>query len=314
MAEASWPSPNHNTGAVNDEEYEKLAHPQAGDGIVGTPADTSVVFADSSGRQVKVRANKFGVVRGRHWDSGSVETTVAVAANSSGSTRIDTAVLRLTRATWDVTFEIVQGTPGAGAPALTQDLGVTGVYEIPLGDATVIDGSTNITAAQFTRREYYLGEQLIVCLSTNRPPHASGRRIWETDTGKEYVSTGVAWVQTYPVVAADDDSGVVNITPASGWSAAGANYVRVRRRNGTVHLQFHLRRTGAGISANGQVAMLTVPSGHRPPAAFFGGGVWSTFDGLVLVNVSTSGVVQTWGHDGIPTNHEVIGTLSWAVA
>lgn len=310
MAEASWPSPNHNSGAVNDEEYERLAHPQAGDGIVGSPSDTSVVFADSSGRQVKVRANKFGIVRGRHWDSGSVETIVALAANSSGSTRIDTVVLRLTRSTWDVTVEIVQGTPGAGAPALTQDLDVTGVYEVALGDATVINGSVNITAAQFTRREFYLGEPLIVCHSggERRPPHSFGRRIWED--GKEYVSTGAAWVQTYPVVVSDD-SGNVPVTPASGW-ALSTGWLRVRKLNGYVSFDINLSRSGSSLSANAPSTLCTIPSGYRPSAAILIP-AWAN-SGLARLSFLTNNQVQILNHAGMASGTFVCGQASWVAA
>lgn len=255
MAETSWPAQNHSSGAVSDTEYEQLAHPQAADGMVGTPAGTQPVYADSTGRQVKVRADRFGLVRGFIWWSGSTEVTKAIAANSSGQTRIDLVVLRLTRSTGDVTVQIVAGTPGAGAPALTNNTGTTGVWEMALATVTVLNGAATITAAQCVRSEWYLGEPLIICTAATRPPHSPGRRIWQTDTATGFTSDGTAWLVTL------EDTDWLSASAASGWTLLSGEY---RRRNGMVTAVVIAQRTGSQLNPNTASLLTTLPVGYRP--------------------------------------------------
>lgn len=147
MAESSWPSPD-TSRVVNDFQYERLAlssGPVAG--LYGSPADTALIYGDSTGMQIKVRADRYGLVRGNQWWSGGTDFTKTISANASGSTRIDLIVLRLSRTTWNTTVAVVNGTPGAGvAPSPTQNTGSTGVWELPLAAVTVANAAATITA------------------------------------------------------------------------------------------------------------------------------------------------------------------------
>lgn len=157
MAESSWPSPSASR-VVNDSQYERLAisyGPQAA--LIGSPADTALIFADSTGMQVKVRADRYACVRGYEWYSGSSDFTKAIGANVSGSTRTDLIVLRLSRTTWNVTVEVVAGTPGAGAPAVTQNTGTTGTWELPLATVTVAPSASTISAGNVSFLGVYSG-------------------------------------------------------------------------------------------------------------------------------------------------------------
>lgn len=195
MAATSWPSPAHNSRAVDDIEYEKLVASIYGSALIGTPGSAALVFGDSSGRQVKFRKDRYAMVRGRLWSAGSTDTTVAVTANSSGQARIDLAVLGLDRSTWNVTGYVKAGTPGAGIPpALQQDTGDTGIFEIPCATIAVANGASTITAGNVTDVGYYLAPPRISCTSTTRPDHLLGLEIYESDTGRVYISTGAAWV------------------------------------------------------------------------------------------------------------------------
>lgn len=158
MAESSWPSVAGGR-VVDDVQYEQMAVGYAADGVIGATTDSTVVYADSSGMQVKIRPNKTGLVRGRTWFSGATEFTKAIAANVSGSTRIDRVVLRLDRATWAVTVQVKQGTPGSGAPALTQVAtgSSSGTYEVPLATVTITSGASSITAVMVTPEQRYIG-------------------------------------------------------------------------------------------------------------------------------------------------------------
>ena len=191
MAESTVPGPKPAT--VAEADFEALFRSTGVDGFLGSPADTAVVYADGTGMFVRVRANKEAWIRGSLWRSGSVEFTLPIASNGTGQTRIDRAVIRLSRTTWELTAAIVQGTPGAGAPGLTTNEPPGGVWELLAADVTVPSGAVAIGAGQVTRREVYVGEQPVVCTSTSRPPHKPGRTIYETDTGRLLVSILNEW-------------------------------------------------------------------------------------------------------------------------
>jgi hypothetical protein len=197
MAESSWPSPDDSRD-VSDLEYEQLVAGYVPSGLIGSPGDTAVVTADGSDREVIVRLGKYGYVRGHVWYSGTSNFTVAIAANASGNPRIDLVVLRLTRSTWNVTVEVVQGTPGVSpaVPALTQDLGTTGVYEIPIANVAVANGATVITAGNVTAVDYYLSRSRWCGVAANRPDSGTyiDQQYFSTDTGEHSRWTGTEWV------------------------------------------------------------------------------------------------------------------------
>lgn len=156
MAQSSWPSPTASR-VVDDSQYERLGLSYSGQGgLIGSPADTNLVYGDSTGMQVKVRADRYAYIRGYEWWSGATEFTKTIGANASGSTRIDLIVLRLSRTTWNVTIEVVAGTPGAGAPAVTQNTGTTGVWELPLATVSVAPSASTVTAGNVTFLGVYL--------------------------------------------------------------------------------------------------------------------------------------------------------------
>lgn len=296
MAESSWPYPdpaNANKRIVTDVQFEALYHPATTDGLLGSPSDASLVYGDDSGMQVKVRPSREAVLRGHGWASDVSGKTLTIAANSSGSTRVDLVVLRLTRSTWQVTTEVRQGTPGSGAPSPVTDLGTTGVYEIVLAEVSIPTGDTSIAAAQVTNRAWYVGSdgQLLCEDSATRPPPERGRTIWERSTARQYVSDGTNWTVTR------EDSGWVNVTPASGWSVAGGGMIKVRRHNGAVYLLLALQKTGGALAAGADSILGTLTSDYRPDSLV---PVLGYLDGgnLARLQVSTDGTV-------IVTNYNV---------
>lgn len=200
MAESSWPT-TAGSRVVLDQEHEELARAWSGsaDGILGYPGDTTVGYADASGRQVKVRASKLGQIRGRGWYSGTSDNTLSVTANSSGSTRMDLLVLRLTRSTWAITTVVKAGTPGAGNPALTQDtvsgISTSGVWEVPILLITVVNGETSLSSGEVSDVAWYMHGQTVVCSSTNpyQPSAAQYTRLRHSDTGHTYVPVSAVW-------------------------------------------------------------------------------------------------------------------------
>lgn len=191
MAESSWPDPA-TSRVVNDLQYEKLAAPQYVDGLLGTPSDLPLVFADGSAMAVFLRPSRYAQLRGHGWTSGTTQVTKTIGANSSGQTRVDLVVLGLSRSTWAVTSYVKAGTPGAGPPALQRDVGDTGIFEIPLAEVTVPNAAAVITAGNVTPRAWYVRPDGAWTTSTTRPGVPDVGDVI-TEAGAKYVWTGSFW-------------------------------------------------------------------------------------------------------------------------
>jgi hypothetical protein len=133
----------------------------------------------------------------------TTDEIVTTATNTSGNPRIDRAVLRLNRSASTATVITIQGTPAAtpSPPALTQNLGPGGTFDLPLARWTVANGYTSIGAADIINEAWYPQPAgPILCTSTSRPQGVSiksGQEIRETDTlrdlwwdGTQYRLTG----------------------------------------------------------------------------------------------------------------------------
>lgn len=78
---------------------------------------------------------------------------VAIGANSSGSTRIDIVILKLDRTANTLILTVKAGTPGAGAPALTQVAG--GTWEFPIANITVANGASSIVTGNISDQRVF---------------------------------------------------------------------------------------------------------------------------------------------------------------
>lgn len=284
MAEVSYPTAGG--GGVTDARYEALIGSVLPSGLIGSPALSSLVYADSSGRQVKVQPSRAAMVRGFRWESDGAGITRSIAANASGNPRIDLAVLRLNRNDFTVTFQVIQGAPAASpvAPAVTQNTGSTGVWELPLAAITVANNAATLAAATVADISWYLGSTDLVGTSAAFPPVLPGASFTATDVGKKYDAVGSAWTLT------GENGALTSVAGATGWSAN----VYFRRRNGWTYFQGALTRTGADIPAATASNLFTIPANFRPPndiwlTAYAGGYA------MRLYLESSTGVVQLNG-------------------
>jgi hypothetical protein len=264
VAYESYPNLAHNARAVSLAEYERMVAPVGRTGLTGGYTTTLPVYADSTGRQVKIRAGVGALVRGFRF-TNLTETIVTIAENTSGSPRIDLLVLRMNRSAvspnaFAINPFVIVGTPAAtpSAPSpVTQDSpDGTGVWDFPLGDVKVANGAVTIAAADVTNRAWWTAETGYTCHSAARPPHGAGRQIYEGDTGRGYISTGSRWV---PIL---DDAGVVTPTMATGWAPASLYLSRI---NGVTYLNGSVKRTGASLTpASATASVMTIPAGYQP--------------------------------------------------
>ncbi len=232
MAETTWP--DGSPRAVSDIEYELLGQCFAPDGVYGVPSDPTTVFADSTGRQVKVRAGKSGVIHGQGWASGSTDTVKLIGANTTGFSRYDLVVLGLDRATWLATTYIKQGTPASTplVPALERVAAGTGTgkWEIPLARVTVAAGTSSINSGDVVNYAQYLGPPPMLYVATRAalafvPSPVLHQLVYVTALQTVFRWTGTLWVHHEPgsIVGGQEyqGSGVLGTGPTSSHDYLG---------------------------------------------------------------------------------------------
>jgi hypothetical protein len=249
---------------VSDVQYERLARTYSGNGLYGDPSMPSLVYADSTGRHVKWRPHRGLLVNGHPlWFDGDGYLSAVDAAPTA---RVDLAVARFDRATWQVTPAIRQGAGGAGggvAPAPVQHDDTTGagtgIWEMPVAEITVPAGATTTTASQVKPVEWYLGPQPLSANSTAMPPVRSGQIVWQHNLARLVMPSGTAW----HVVG--ENGPWTRLSVASGWDTTKAN-VYVQRRNGWTWVQALVyRASNAGtVAAGTDLTMFTLPAEYRP--------------------------------------------------
>lgn len=308
MAETYWPAVPART--VNDLQFDIMVGAQTPEGLVGLPTDPTFVFADGTGRQVKFRAERYALLRGKLWYSGTTDVVAAVAANASGSTRIDLPVIGLDRATWVVSGYVKAGTPGAGVPPTLEQVttGSTGKYEIAAGGAvTVVNGAVTLNGSDVQAGGLFVAPGSYVCTSTTRPAVVRpGMRLHEIDTGRGVVGVGGVWMETY------GDTGWVTVDPSAGWSGGATLY---RRHNGMATLMLSSQRIGATLSSTTNSQMFVLPWIVRPTTTIEFAAVCSNPDQVQRIQVITGGGVTAMGNSaaGIASTGFIFGSASWPV-
>jgi hypothetical protein len=226
VAESSWPSPS-NGRVVDDSQYEKLGiSVGASAGVYGAFTTPQLVYGDSTGMQIKVAADRYAMVRGHVWWSGSTIFTKTIGANASGSTRTDLVVLRLSRTTWDVTVVVIAGTPGSGAPSPVQDLTTTGNFDLPLATVTVTTGAATISAGNVAYIASHLlgdGGGFLVPAATALtyvPLGGVGQQATMTD-GTQYEHNGTTFQPGVKAISCRVTQGTVQ----SGWTTGTYNSI-----------------------------------------------------------------------------------------
>lgn len=167
MGYSSWPGPGPAT--VSEHQHEQLWEASYATGLHGPHGQSSFVFGDNSGLQVKLRPSRTARVRGQVFATDGSGVTLPISSNGSGATRIDLVVLRLDRSTWEVDPAVVEGTPGAGTPSIQLGEGDSGAYDLLVGEITIPNGASSITSGMVNSRDAVLGAPLIVGSDSDVP-------------------------------------------------------------------------------------------------------------------------------------------------
>ena len=171
----------------------------ANDLKIVAPASPAMTVSCSGGRAF-IQGTE-GAYQGSYHVDNQGDITGIVIGAMGGTTRTDTVVARVRDYQFGAgglpstafAIEVVQGTPGAGAPSIP----TASNSFIPLADIVMPPSTTAINAGMVVdRRRWAMGTAgLIPATSANRPT-ASGEptMIYETDTNDMYISDGSAWV------------------------------------------------------------------------------------------------------------------------
>lgn len=269
MAETSYPVAGG--AGVNEYTYELLMTRALGIGRVefsgeGASTANNLVYADATGRSVKVLANAAYIVRGYRWESGPDVLNVPLAANTSGKSRIDRIVLRLDRATYQLRLAVLQGAPADTpvVPALTQTLASTGVYETPIGRVNVKSQAgtdlPSIAAADVGSEQRFLAPESVYGLSTFRgSANPIGRMYFEYDTGRLFMGAPGG------DILVGENGPWTKLTAASGWTS---DNLYAQRVNGKTYFQGNVLLSASDRAPGTDLAVCTLPAQFRPTKNF----------------------------------------------
>lgn len=113
-------------------------------GVIAHVTNEFNVFADSTGMQVKVSTGECWI-QGQ-WGESTAQKTLAIASNSSGSTRGDRVILRNDFVNNRIELDVLTGV-SATPPAVTQD---ASKWEISLATVSIPNADASIDAGQVT--------------------------------------------------------------------------------------------------------------------------------------------------------------------
>jgi hypothetical protein len=285
VSEISYPTAGG--GGVTDAVYERLMAGMTSDGQIGSVTAPSLCYADSSGRQVKIRANREAIVRGFYYNSGDVGLSLAVPTNTTGKTRIDRVVLRLDRNNYTVRAKLITGTASAKpvAPAHIQQLAPDRYWDLPIALVTVPTGFTGLAPSAVVNTGYYISESGLMGPSWARPRAVPGMLFRDTQTDRLYMGneTGT-WRTLYY------DSGWQTVAAASGWKNATPG-MKVRRKSGWVCLMIDVIRTAGDLAKTASSTIATLPEAYRPDISMFSTAAVSNPDHVTHMKILNTGKV-----------------------
>lgn len=240
--------------------------------------------------------------------------TLAIAAGHATLVRIDTVVAQVRDTAYDgsgstdMRVYVVQGTPGAGAPALPQSA-------IPLRDISVHAGASSgtggLTAANLStdRRQYVtaLGGTLPVASQAERDALTSlqnGSVVYRTDVDRLEVKTAAGWTPYEKVT---------RLTGAAVFSASTGSLTEARATIAGGMCSVHIQMSGVTWgSGEINVALGTFTAACRP--AFYFGPIHGWPAGVSgLVDASTGVAALRYAPVGKTSSTPVL-TGTWPVA
>lgn len=189
MTQTSYPFDGQ---TVTESQFSAFFRELSNSGVCDGPSGTSLKASATGTNMIVSVQPGFAIVRGFAYNSTAVEPLTIAAAHASLA-RVDRIVLRADPSVNSVVLAVITGTPGAGAPALTQT--DTGIYETPLANVAIPAGATVIQVAGVTDTRDFNGTRVQSWLSsTTRPANPRKGMIgFDNSNGLFYYYDGTAW-------------------------------------------------------------------------------------------------------------------------
>lgn len=152
MAQTAFPMSNSHI--LKTEDWSKIAGNWTATGVIRSILNELLVYADSTGMQVKVKSGA-AFIRGIYYESDS-EVTLPIGAANSTNPRIDYVIVRLDLTMETVQLAVLQGVAAVtpSAPTLTQN---SSRWEIALARVTVDANAVTITASKVGDERTHVG-------------------------------------------------------------------------------------------------------------------------------------------------------------
>jgi hypothetical protein len=128
-------------------QWSLMAQNWLGTGVLKGVLNELLLYADSTGMQVKVKSGQ-AWMKG-HFFQSDAEVVLPIATADSTNPRIDRVVVRVDWVANTITLNVLQGTPSAspGAPAITQN---SSRWEISLGYVYINPAASTIASSNVT--------------------------------------------------------------------------------------------------------------------------------------------------------------------
>jgi hypothetical protein len=282
----------------DEADWRTMFRNTIGSGVLAGIASELQVFADSSGKQVKVRAGE-GWVEG-HFGKSTSTKTIGLDDNVSGVDRTDLIIMRADFAGNVVELDKLTGTPGVAS--MTRD---SSKWEVPLAQVGPIqNGYTTVSAGMVADRRAFIGPRTLPAFANAEalfmwgPPDASGAGAYLRDSFRNLVSNGVGG---FPMAEAFDrplgygnQFGFNDLTSISGYVVSAANF-------GAAPGAMRMIVRASGVSGNS-----AIDNYQMTRIRDLGGTNLNTFDGLHAPGAGRWGY---WSAIGIKdyTNGQAMG-------
>jgi hypothetical protein len=145
MTQSAYPLVN--SPILNASQWSKMASNWLGSGVIKGALNSLLVYADSTGMQVKVKSGQ-AFIRGHFFESDS-EVTLPIGVSDPSLARIDRVIVRVDWTANSLQLAVLQGVASTvpSVPALTQN---TSRWEIPLAQINLIANVSSISADSVT--------------------------------------------------------------------------------------------------------------------------------------------------------------------
>ncbi len=188
MAPVFFPFDSGPGASVMTAQWSKMARLWKPDGVIFGLLNECQVYADSSGRQVKVKTGGFWLKGGYAYTTS--ESILALATNPSGNARIDVIAAEIDWVNNTMGLVVITGTPSA-TPIAPEPTLVDGTkWQLKLAQVAVANGYTTVAAADVSDFRTYCQRGQINILGFQPPSANAG------EYGIDFAGAGgVNWKQ-----------------------------------------------------------------------------------------------------------------------